>query len=88
MSTSEARLVTVQEVVLCEKGSDLVEHNVHVEQLVKHSNMNSKVLLYMHTYYQSNNVIEFEMEFEIDHHQHPNIHFYHNSPLSISSVFL
>ncbi len=27
MSTSEARLVTVQEVVLCEKGSDLVEHN-------------------------------------------------------------
>ncbi len=27
MSTSEARLVTVQEVVLCEKGFDLVEHN-------------------------------------------------------------
>ncbi len=27
MFTSEARLVTVQEVVLCEKGSDLVEHN-------------------------------------------------------------
>ncbi len=27
ISTSEARLVAVQEVVLCEKGSDLVEHD-------------------------------------------------------------
>ncbi len=27
MSTSETRLVAVQEVVLCEKGRDLVEHN-------------------------------------------------------------
>ncbi len=30
MSTSEARLVSVQEVVLCEKGSDLVEQLVQV----------------------------------------------------------
>ncbi len=28
MSTSEARLVAVQEVVLCEKGRDLVERNL------------------------------------------------------------
>ncbi len=27
MSTSETRLVAVEEVVLCEKGRDLVEHN-------------------------------------------------------------
>ncbi len=30
MSTSEARLVTAQEVVLGEKGSDLVEQNQYI----------------------------------------------------------